>query len=440
MTPEQHSALVERICESKHFRRANKLKAFLRHICEKTFEGRAEDLKEHEVGTEVFGRKLGYNMAEDNIVRVQARLLRNRLERYFEDEGREEPTIVRVPRGGYVPEFLERASLEPAPDKVAVPTATVAEPLPRPSPLLLVAAAVAALLVGAALWEVVRPGPAGRGVATADLDSQTRDLYRQLLAWPAERETLVVLSNPRVLLYRRFAETGAEDPNLVRIPASLRDALSDSLNNEGAEGEADYLQLHRTSYTGMGEAATAYHIGILMERLQLPTRLTQGRFLDWEKARTRNMVVLGSPHINDWTLTNLTDGEFQIVQGGVLDTVGLEGCGKKYATSYDRQGRLVEDYGVIGLFDLGDTKALILAGRSSQGTYGVGEFFFDEAKMREVLEALTSDGRPAPASWQALVRMEIQGDLPVKSELVRVASLDSASPPAALISGAGGVR
>ncbi len=36
--------------------------------------------------------------------------------------------------------------------------------------------------------------------------------------------------------------------------------------------------------------------------------------------------------------------------------------------------------------------------------------------------------------------MEIQGDLPVKSELVRVASLDSAASPGAFISGAGGVR
>ncbi len=176
MTPEQHSALVERICESKHFRRANKLKAFLRHICEKTFEGQAEELKEHEVGTEVFGRKLGYNMAEDNIVRVQARLLRNRLERYFEDEGRAEPTLVRVPRGGYVPEFIERASLESAPGEAVFPKAAAAPELRRrPSPLLLVAAG-AALPLGAAAWEVVRPGrPAGE-LRTADLNPQTRDL------------------------------------------------------------------------------------------------------------------------------------------------------------------------------------------------------------------------------------------------------------------------
>jgi len=438
MTPEQHSALVERICESKHFRRANKLKAFLRHICEKKLDGRAEDLKEHEVGTEVFERKPGYNMAEDNIVRVQARLLRNRLERYFEDEGREESIVLRVPRGGYVPEFIERSSIQPV---TGAQEPGVATPQPRRSaPVLLVAAAVVVAALVAGAWEFGRHTPWGPERTAGGVSGATRDLYTALLGWPPGRETLIVLSNPRVLLYRRFSESAAENPNLVRIPAHLRDVLSDSLNNEGADGKADYLQVHRTSYTGMGEAATAYHIGILMERLQLPTRLTQGRFLDWEKARTRNMVVLGSPHINDWTLANLTDGEFQIVQGGVLDTVGFQGCGKKYATSYDRQGRLVEDYGVIGLFDLGDTKALLLAGRSSQGTYGVGEFFFDEGKMREVLEALTSDGRPAPASWQALVRMEIQGDLPVKSELVRVASLDSAAPPGDLISGAGGVR
>lgn len=440
MTPEQHSALVERICESKHFRRANKLKAFLRHICEKAREGRFEDLKEHEVGTQVFGRKPGYNMAEDNIVRVQARLLRNRLERYFEDEGRDEPFVVQVPRGAYAPEFIERAAVDAAIEKAVAPVAPTpaqqaVETPSRTSPMALVAAATVILVFAAAVWQVARYTPAGLGVAAADLNSQVRDLYGQLLAWPAEYETLVVLSNPKVLLYKRLTAPATQSPNLVRIPSTLHGALSSSLNNGGTDGDQHYLHVQQHSYTGMGEAATAYHVGILMERLQVRTRLTQGRFLDWEKARTRNMIVLGSPHINDWTLANLSGGEFQFVEGGVLDTAADEGRGRKYATAYDSDGRPKEDYGMISLFDLGDTKALTLAGRSSEGTYGIGEFFFDNHKMRQVLEALSPDGDPAPTAWQALVRMEIHGDLPVKSELVRVASLDSAAPAGDLLTG-----
>ncbi len=57
----------------------------------------------------MFGREAGYNPSDGNIVRVQARDLRKRLAAYFAEEGAEEPVVIEIPKGGYVPHFQPRS-------------------------------------------------------------------------------------------------------------------------------------------------------------------------------------------------------------------------------------------------------------------------------------------------------------------------------------------
>ena len=64
------------------------------------------------IGIEVFGRKPDYNPKQDAIVRTEAGRLRARISEYYTDEGKADPLILEVPKGGYVP-VLSRA------DKVA---------------------------------------------------------------------------------------------------------------------------------------------------------------------------------------------------------------------------------------------------------------------------------------------------------------------------------
>jgi hypothetical protein len=65
------------------------------------------------IGTQIFNRGTGYNPGEDNIVRSYARMLRKRLDEYFEDEGSEEPMRIVIPRGGYIPVFMGCADTNP---------------------------------------------------------------------------------------------------------------------------------------------------------------------------------------------------------------------------------------------------------------------------------------------------------------------------------------
>ena len=101
-------ALAQRIVNSQQFSKSPRLQDFLLYVCRCALEERSDEISEHRIGEQVFQRSANYNPNEDNIVRSQARLLRQKLEAYFASEGAQEPIILRIPKGGYAPEFLER--------------------------------------------------------------------------------------------------------------------------------------------------------------------------------------------------------------------------------------------------------------------------------------------------------------------------------------------
>jgi hypothetical protein len=101
-------ALVDRILASQEFRRTVRLREFLVYVVDRKFAGARADLTEPLIGQRVFGRSASYNPSEDSIVRTEARNLRQRLERYFAGEGLEEPIVLEIPKGGYVPVFSYR--------------------------------------------------------------------------------------------------------------------------------------------------------------------------------------------------------------------------------------------------------------------------------------------------------------------------------------------
>ncbi len=107
-TAGQLEELVNRVASSSTFERSPRLRAFFHHVCRCALENRPEAATEQQIGIHVYDRPPGYNPNEDNIVRSQARLLRMKLEHYFANEGRDEPVIITIPKGRYVPVFETR--------------------------------------------------------------------------------------------------------------------------------------------------------------------------------------------------------------------------------------------------------------------------------------------------------------------------------------------
>lgn len=104
------SATLARVLGSQTFRQVERLKRFLEFIGRETIEGRGDRLKEYVIGVQVFDKEQLFDPRADPIVRVQARRLRARLERYYLEEGHNDEQIIDLPKGRYTPAFRPRTA------------------------------------------------------------------------------------------------------------------------------------------------------------------------------------------------------------------------------------------------------------------------------------------------------------------------------------------
>lgn len=137
------------ILNSADFDATGRERRFLSHVVEETLEGRGDRIKAYSIAVEVFGRDMSFDPQTDPIVRIEAGHLRRGLERYYLTAGHNDPVLITIPKGGYVPTFSVRSPPEtfepplPVAEKVTTPYRWM-----RASWLTVVlAAAVAALAV-----------------------------------------------------------------------------------------------------------------------------------------------------------------------------------------------------------------------------------------------------------------------------------------------------
>jgi len=110
MSPASVRTELEKILSSHGFARNDRLSKFLRFVVEQHLKGNAAELKESLIGIEVFGRRPGYDPRQDSIVRTEAAKLRTRLSGYYSEEGSDDPILIELPKGGYMPTFQEVAT------------------------------------------------------------------------------------------------------------------------------------------------------------------------------------------------------------------------------------------------------------------------------------------------------------------------------------------
>jgi adenylate cyclase len=92
---------LERVLGSRCFSQATRSSRFLRYVTDETLAGRGERLKGYTIAVEVFDRAADFDAQTDPLVRVEAGRLRRRLAEYYAGEGRDDPLIIALPRGGY---------------------------------------------------------------------------------------------------------------------------------------------------------------------------------------------------------------------------------------------------------------------------------------------------------------------------------------------------
>ena len=101
---------LERVLSSACFARSERVSKLLRFLVERQLDGRESELKESSIGVEVFGRRPDYDPKLDSTVRTEAVRLRARLSKYYSTEGSQDPLVIELPKGAYVPSFRQPAA------------------------------------------------------------------------------------------------------------------------------------------------------------------------------------------------------------------------------------------------------------------------------------------------------------------------------------------
>ena len=212
-------AQLDRILASVDFHATEKLRAMLRFVVEEKLRGRAGWLKGYSIAVEVFGRGADFDAAHDPVVRVQARKLREALERYYLTAGRDDRLVIEIPKGGYVPSFLERGgALDVRPDDSSFDSEASAG-VDRPR-----------LVV--APFDNLTGDPDRQVFATGLTEELITELVRfqdiTVVAWHGNRQRSGVPSDPEELargVGARFLLRGAvrRDPHTIKVSARLCD-------------------------------------------------------------------------------------------------------------------------------------------------------------------------------------------------------------------------
>jgi adenylate cyclase len=99
------SEQLARIVDSPRFISSPRLCRFLTHIVNRTMGEEPDSLKEFSIAMEVFDRTSDYDPSIDAIVRVEARRLRAKMKEYYEGPGENDPVLIGLRPGSYVPIF-----------------------------------------------------------------------------------------------------------------------------------------------------------------------------------------------------------------------------------------------------------------------------------------------------------------------------------------------
>jgi len=374
---DEQRLLVGRILSSRLFCKSYRLASFLRFICEEQQQGRGHTLQEHRIGTVVFERPQTYHMGEDSIVRSQARFLRLRLQEYFQTEGKDEPIVLTVPKGSYVPEFhFRERPTQPAPFKLATSPALAGDqarvvPVERGTRrgfLRAVLAGLAIVLVCAAVvtgWRL-----AGRD-GTAAATRQERQFWASV--FDPKRSTLIVPADSSLVLMDEL--TGTE----IQLP----DYTSRRYRSFKPPPELERLwsTLAQSQYTNVADLRTVSQLLRLPQVDRTKTQIRFARDLSVSEIKQNNVVLIGSARANPWVDLFQEYGRFRVGYDAQakVNIVQNRDPGPREKPLYVEVGGDTSEhvaYGVISYLPSldGESSSLLVGGTSKAGTEAAAEY------------------------------------------------------------------
>lgn len=411
LSPTQKRELVSRIANAPHLNRSVRLTELLTYLVERSIGEVAEGLREQEIGTNVFGRDPNYDTGQDNIVRVQVSQLRKKLESYFSLEGSKEPVLIEIPRGGYLPIFLERNEPLPSPTEPDLTTPVKGES----ALLILLLFATTLFFIGLSIWLWNRPSPLPLPVTRSKTEEIPRSTAIQAL-WEVllkkgQQTDLILADSTLTILQDQGGNPLSLDEVLQR---KFADALPPNLSDDE---RARTLAIVDRRYTSLSDVELVGKVLQLRQPDQPVPILTIARDYQMRAFKTNNVILLGSKRSNPWVelLEPRMNFHFHYPDGQrdpiILNTNPRPGEEKTYFSTF-QDAR----FSVVAYLPTPSRNGavLILQGDNAISTEAAGEFICSEehlgAFFAQIGYPYQSPDRPAPPWFEVLLQTEqLQG-------------------------------
>lgn len=444
---EQKLEHLEKVLHSRTLQNSESLKAFLRFVVEKTVDDNEVLLKEYTIATEVFGRDSDYDPRIDSVVRVQAGRLRTKLHEYHATEGKTDQVVIDLPKGHYHPVFnsphsdiheTSPASLPPPEESTnghartqgllahRVVEAPRVEHTGKTLRLVLVGVIVVLSVALAAqyLWNR-EPQRQIAGDASPFNAEEFKAVWGMFVNDP--EPPLLLLSNPAVYRFVNRADPSAATTRALQLtPEQVRTTTETpefKVQNLPIDETQPRLLLSVGMYTGMGEAIGLYRLSTLFRSANRDILLRQSRHANAADLKYRNVILLGSVYVNEWSRKLPASENFNYTSSATIENrQPLPGEQPEYRPEFDeRTGELRTDYALITVKPnvSGDHAVMTLAGIYSEGTEAAAEFITTKGHLAVLAQALRQAGGAAsPKYYQALLKVEVENGTPTTITLV----------------------
>lgn len=384
---------VERILRSNEFGGSEVLRNLLSFLAKHSIEKPGEVVKEYDLAVGVLGRTAVFDPRLDSAVRVHTARLRAKLAEYYMSDGVEDTILIEVPKGSYQISWRLRGT-----EAVSLPESArhVVQTVARPASWKWFAAgfatAAALALAGAATWTGPRPGKVSAVVEA---------FWQPFLQ--SRQPPMIVFSN------HLFAGSSATGLRYFR---------------EGIDAPSE----RNDTYSGTGTVMAVGELTNLFSVFGRPPRLKRAELLTWDEAQDANVVFVGAPDANSplremaplrYFSFKSSREEPQFGTGGVINLHPAPGEESIY---YGPGKPYTFDYAVIALLPNlhPERKVLVLAGTNTYGCQGAAEFVTRSDLLQELFARLGVPKGGRPADFEALVKVNISGGVPVQPRLMMV--------------------
>jgi hypothetical protein len=424
---ERTRAYVDRVLSSNTFHSAEGLRRLLRYLADKTLSGEAAGLKEYTIGRDAFGKPASYDPQVDPIVRLQAGRLRHKLSEYYLTDGKDDPFVIQLPKGGF------RLSFEPRQPGVAPDSASPGAPrseVVRQTRKWIIPALSVALAVTIA-WAVYatnrvralsQPSVLARSRWTPELEK----LWDPFLS--AKRPLIMAIEDPMMVEFKG-TDSYYRDKSLNRWEDVLQSprvaAIRKAFNN---------IEIGpRYYYTALGEVNSVFEISRLLSPDIQNIALSRSSLLSWQQLSDNNVLFIGAPWFFSEQLQDMPIPlEFTHDRAGIhivhprpgeppllLDQLptGTAEDGEVYAL-------ITRTSGPLGTSDI-----LSFTSDRSPGRMAAVQWFTDPDFARTIVDRIKDSTGALPRYYQLILRVKFKDGVPTATRYVMVKPLSPANGP-----------